>query len=139
MNPAKFLFLTAVPVILAAAETAPAPVSAPPAEVAPAPVSAPPAEVAPAPVQAPAPAVDPVPDAQMLQRLARRAVFEATGIRMRVGPVILRERLPDGSYLVSVTLENGRMIRGRLFRRKRLYRIAVDRRDFFATEIEIVK
>jgi hypothetical protein len=80
-----------------------------------------------------------VPDAQMLQRLARRAVFEATGVRMRVGPVILRERLPDGSYLVLVTLENGRMIRGRLFRRKRLYRIAVDRRDFFATEIEIVK
>lgn len=77
----------------------------------------------------------------MLQRLARRALFEVTGIRMRVGPVILGERLPDGSCLVLVTLENGRMVRGRLFRRRRLFRIAVDGRDLFATEqtIEIVK
>ena len=130
MNPVKFLFLTAAPAILAAAETAPA---VPP----PAPVTA--AVPAPAAEPAPAPAVDPLPDAQKLQHLARRAVFEATGVRMRVGPVILRERLPDGSYLVYVTLENGRRVRGRLFRRKRLYRIAVDRRDFFVTEIEIVK
>lgn len=130
MNPVKFLFLTAAPTILAAAETAVAP-SAP----APAPVTAP-APAAPATAPAPAPAVDPLPDAKTLQHLARRAVFEATGVRMRVGPVILREKLPDGSCLVYVTLENGRRIRGRLFRRRRLYRIAVDRRDFFAVEVE---
>ena len=150
MGPVKFLFLAAVPVVLSAVETAPAtpaPAPAPAVEPAPAPAATPapaPAAVpavAPAPEPAPAPAVDPIPDAQKLQHLARRAIFEATGIRMRVGPVILRERLPDGSYLVYVTLENGRRIKGRLFRRRRLYRIAVDRRDFFTVEhtVEIVK
>ena len=131
------LFLAAVPMIVSAAETAPA---APAAPAAP-PAAPAPAAPAVAPEPAPAPAVDPLPDAQKLQHLARRAIFEATGIRMRVGPVIIREKLPDGSYLVYVTLENGRRIRGRLFRRRRLYRIAVDRRDFFTVEhtVEIVK
>ena len=94
---------------------------------------------------APPPAAQPeaekLPDAATLQRLARRAVWEAVGVRMRVGPVILRSKLPDGSWLVDVTLENGRMIRGRLYRRRRLYKIALDRRDFFVREqkIQIVK
>ena len=77
----------------------------------------------------------------MLQKLARRAVFDVTGIRMHVGPVILRERLSDGSWLVDVTLEDGRMVRGRLYRNRRRYRIAVDVRDLYSREqtIKIVK
>ena len=97
----------------------------------------------PAPVPAPAaqPAPDALPDAATLQRLARRAIQELTGIRMHVGPVILKEKLADGSWLVDVTLEDGRRVKGRLYRHRRRYRIAVDRRDFFAREqtIEIIK
>ena len=105
----------------------------------------PPPPAAPAPVVQPAPIVPPapdaLPDAATLQRLARRAVWEATGVRMYVGPVILREKLADGSWLVDVILENGRPIRGRLYRHRRRYKIALDRRDLFIREqkIQIVK
>ena len=120
-----------------------------PAPPPPAPVPPPPAkvriEVRPTPPP-PAPPRDlrndpPLPDAAMLQKLARRALMNVTGVRMRVGPVILRERLPDGSWLVDVTLENGRMIRGRLYRNRRRYRIAVEARDLYSQEqtIQIVK
>ena len=99
------------------------------------------AESAPPP---PAPATadpDAPPDAAALQRLARRALFEATGVRPHVGPVILKEKLADGSWLVEVTLESGRPVRGRLYRHRRRFRIVVDRRDLFSPEqtVKIVK
>ena len=77
----------------------------------------------------------------MLQRLARRALFEATGVRPRVGPVIVKDKLADGSWLVDVTLENGRLVPGRLYRHRRRFRIAIDRRDLFSPErtVKIVK
>jgi len=79
------------------------------------------------------------PDAEALRKLARKALWEATGVRMHVGPVILRQKLADGSWLVDVTLEDGRLVRGRLYRHRRRYRIAVDRRDLYSPEIKIVK
>ena len=77
----------------------------------------------------------------MLQRLARRALFEATGVRPHVGPVIVKKKLPDGSWLVDVTLESGRPVKGRLYRHRRRFRIAIDRRDLFSPEhtVKIVK
>ena len=77
----------------------------------------------------------------MLQRLARRALFEATGVRPRVGPVIVKDKLADGSWLVDVTLESGRQVKGRLYRNRRRFRITIDRRDLHSPEqtIKIVK
>lgn len=89
--------------------------------------------VSPAPPAA-RPAAEELPDAATLQKLARRAVWDAVGVRMHVGPVILRSKLPDGSWLVDVILENGRPIRGRLYRHRRRYRIALERSDFFVRE-----
>lgn len=85
--------------------------------------------------------VETMPDAAALQKLARRALFEATGRRMHVGPVELKEKLADGSWRVWVTLEDGRRVSGRLYRNRKRYHIAVDRRELFAPEqtIQIVK
>ena len=80
----------------------------------------------------------PLPNAESLRRLARRALLDAAGVRMHVGPVTLKEKLADGSYLVDVTLEDGRRVKGRLFRDRRRYRITVDRRDLFAPEKTVV-
>ena len=83
----------------------------------------------------------PLPSAAALQKLARKALAEATGRRMHVGPVTLREKLADGSWLVDITLEDGRQVKGRLYRSRRRFRIAVDLRDLFSLEknIKIVK
>lgn len=91
------------------------------------------------PVAPPTAAAETLPDAAALQRLAKKAIWETTGIRMHVGPVILREKLADGSWLVDVTLESGRMVKGRLYRNRRRYHIAIDRRDLYSPEIKIVK
>jgi len=80
----------------------------------------------------------PLPNAESLRRLARRALLDAAGVRMHVGPVTVKEKLADGSYLVEVTLESGRRVKGRLFRNRRRYRITVDRRDLFAPEKTVV-
>lgn len=96
-------------------------------------LSAAPAE----PEKAPAAASD-LPNAAALQRLARRALLDAAGTRMHTGPVIIREKLADGSYLVDVTLEDGRKVKGRLFRNRKRYRITVDRRDLFSPEKTVV-
>ncbi|MBQ9501911.1 MAG: hypothetical protein IJU70_07130 [Lentisphaeria bacterium] len=85
-----------------------------------------------------APAASDLPDAAALQRLARRALLDAAGTRMHTGPVILKEKLADGSYLVDVTLEDGRKVKGRLFRNRKRYRITVDRRDLFSPEKTVV-
>ena len=79
-------------------------------------------------------AADAFPDAAMLQRLARRALMDATGRRMHTGPVELREKLADGSWRVWVTLEDGRRVSGRLYRNRRRWHITVDRRELFAPE-----
>ena len=50
----------------------------------------------------------------------------------------IREKLADGSYLVDVTLEDGRKVKGRLFRNRKRYRITVDRRDLFSPEKTVV-
>lgn len=92
----------------------------------------------PAPVPAPAPSAEPLPDAAALRRLARRAIQDAAGVRMQVGPVTLKEKLADGSYLVDVMLEDGRRVKGRLFRNRQRYRITVDRRDLFSREKTVV-
>ena len=96
--------------------------------------SAPAAERPAPPAAAPASEELPLPDAAGLQRLARRALLEVTGRRMLVGPVTLRAKLADGSWLVLLTLENGRQVRGRLYRHKRRYRIAVEVQDLYAAE-----
>lgn len=85
--------------------------------------------------------VDVMPDAAALQKLARRALLDATGRRMHVGPVELKEKLSDGSWRVLVTLEDGRQVSGRLYRNRKRYHIAVDRRELFAPEqtIQIIK
>ena len=132
------------------------PAPPPPAAVSPAPaaavVSAAQAEPVQTPAQTPAPvpaakpstrsgAVEEMPDAEALRKLARRALFEATGRRMHVGPVELKEKLADGSWRVLVTLEDGRQVSGRLYRNRKRCHIAVDRRELFAPEqtIKIVK
>ena len=88
---------------------------------------------------APAPSAESdLPNAAALQRLARRALLDAAGTRMHTGPVILKEKLADGSYLVDVTLEDGRKVRGRLFRNRKRFRITVDRRDLFSPEKTVI-
>ena len=88
---------------------------------------------------APAPSAESeLPNAAALQRLARRALLDAAGVRMHTGPVILKEKLADGSYLVDVTLEDGRKVRGRLFRNRKRFRITVDRRDLFSPEKTVI-
>ena len=100
-------------------------------------ISAAPTEPEKAPA-APFPEETPLPNAAALQRLARRALLDAAGKRMHTGPVILKEKLTDGSYLVDVTLEDGRKVKGRLFRNRKRYRITVDRRDLFSPEKTVV-
>ena len=78
------------------------------------------------------------PNAAALQRLARRAITNATGLRMKTGPVTLKEKLSDGSFLVDVMLENGRKVKGRLYRDRLRYKIAIDRKDFYSTEKTII-
>lgn len=72
-----------------------------------------------------------------LQVLARRALRDATGRRTRPGPVELGKRLADGSYLVTITLEDGRRVSGRLYRDRMRFRIAVDRRELFSPETTV--
>ena len=78
------------------------------------------------------------PNAAALQRLARRAITNATGLRMKTGPVTLKEKLSDGSFLVDVMLENGRKVKGRLYRDRLRYKRAIDRKDFYSTEKTII-
>ena len=122
---------------------APVPATAPDHPAPPPPAAVSPAETIQTPVPVPAPAaapsprsgsVDVMPDAAALQKLARRALSDATGRRMHVGPVELKEKLSDGSWRVLVTLEDGRQVSGRLYRNRKRYHIAVDRRELFAPE-----
>lgn len=82
-------------------------------------------------------AAEGLPGAEELRRLAVRALRDATGRKMRVGPVEVGERLADGSFMVVLTLEDGRRISGRLFRDRMRFRIAADRRELFSPETTV--
>ena len=101
-----------------------------PVEVAPAPAAAVPAPASSAPAEAG------IPDAETSRILARRALRDA-GWRMHPGPVELGERLSDGSYMVVITLEDGRRVSGRLYKDRMRFRIAVDRRELFSPETTV--
>ena len=94
------------------------------------------APTAPTAPTAPAPEAE-LPGPAELQVLARRALRDATGRRTRPGPVELGKRLADGSYLVTLTLEDGRRVSGRLYRDRMRFRIAVDRRELFSPETTV--
>ncbi len=77
------------------------------------------------------------PSPEQLQRLAASAL-RRTGVRSRHnGPVKLGKQLADGSFIVSITLEDGRSVSGRLFRDRMRYRITIDKRDLFSHEIVV--
>lgn len=61
-----------------------------------------------------------------LKRAADRALRDAGLHRGESAGVILQETLEDGSRMVSVRLENGRTVRGRLFRDRMRWKISLD-------------
>ena len=77
------------------------------------------------------------PSQERLSRLARTALRKAGADYRNPGPVELVKKLPDDSFIISVTLENGRRVSGRLFRDRNRYKITIDERDMFSKEIII--
>ena len=77
------------------------------------------------------------PSQERLNRLARTALRKAGADYRNPGPVELVKKLPDDSFIISVTLENGRRVSGRLFRDRNRYKITIDERDMFSKEIII--
>ncbi len=67
-----------------------------------------------------------VPAGAELKRAADRALRDADIHRGESAGVILQETLEDGSRMVSVRLENGRTVRGRLFRDRMRWKISLD-------------
>lgn len=61
-----------------------------------------------------------------LKRAADRALRDVGILRGESAGVIPQETLEDGSRMVSVRLENGRMVRGRLFRDRMRWKISLD-------------
>lgn len=78
-----------------------------------------------------------LPSPEQLKRLASTALRKAGAEQRHAGPVKLERKLSDDSYIVSITLENGRSVSGRLFRDRRRYKISIDERDLFSDEIII--
>ena len=77
------------------------------------------------------------PSQERLNRLARAALRKA-GVENRTpGPVELVKKLSDDSFIISITLESGRRVSGRLFRDRNRYKITIDKRDLFSNEIII--
>lgn len=75
---------------------------------------------------------------EQLRRLAASALRKLGAGYRHLGPVNLGRKLADGSYIVFVTLENGRQVPGRLYRDRRRYKISIDARNLFADEIIVV-
>lgn len=66
------------------------------------------------------------PSAAEMKRAANRALRDVGILRGESAGVIPQETLEDGSRMVSVRLENGRMVRGRLFRDRMRWKISLD-------------
>ena len=79
----------------------------------------------------------PTPDATTLKRAADRALRDI-GVRTRSAGAELDETLSDGSWLVTVHLENGRTAQGRLYRDRLRWKISLDRRSLWDADRVIV-
>lgn len=77
-----------------------------------------------------------LPDAKTLNRLAQQALKNIHS-QKRVGFVEIVGDFPDGSKRLKVFLEDGRYTVGRLFKDRVRYRIAIDSKDFYASEENI--
>lgn len=78
------------------------------------------------------------PSAAEMKRAANRALRDA-GIGGESAGVIPQEVLEDGSRMVSVRLENGRTVRGRLFRDRLRWKISLDRLTMYDGQTVVIE
>ncbi len=80
-----------------------------------------------------------IPPQKELVRLARQGLKNINARRVDVGFVEICGDFQDGSKKIKVFTESGNSIKGRLFKDRARFRIAIDRKDFYSEEIIIKK